>query len=75
MSTCKDCRFAEFKRTKNGRINPDYVGRCLFPVHEIWSQMPNSVTANPLSSISKASYIDHTSEHDCPQHSVAIQGA
>ena len=71
MVTCKDCRFAEFSLRKDGSIKPGRVGKCLFPVDEIWRQLPNSVTAHPLAPIPKVYYIDRTSEHSCPQHSVA----
>lgn len=31
QSVCASCRFAEWKRTANGRRHPDGSGRCAFP--------------------------------------------
>ena len=30
--TCDGCRWAEWKRTANGRLHPDKTGKCKFPV-------------------------------------------
>lgn len=27
---CDDCKFAEWKKTANGRLHPDKTGRCAF---------------------------------------------
>lgn len=67
MQTCKGCKWAQFTLTKNGRINPNGIGRCTFPVETLWRQMPVSVTDSPLMSQPKAYVIDHKTEHDCPQ--------
>lgn len=31
MKSCKDCRFAQWKRTTNGRLHPSGMGNCAFP--------------------------------------------
>jgi len=30
--TCRTCGWAEWTLTKNGRLNPNHPGRCLFPI-------------------------------------------
>lgn len=32
MKNCTNCRWADWKRTKNGRLHPDGTGHCKFPV-------------------------------------------
>lgn len=32
MKRCDDCKWAEWKRTVNGRLHPDKTGRCMFVV-------------------------------------------
>lgn len=36
MNGCDDCVYADWKRTKNGRLHPDKTGRCKF----VWSPPP-----------------------------------
>ncbi len=31
MKTCKDCKYAEWKRSSNGRLHPDKSGSCNYP--------------------------------------------
>ena len=31
MKTCDDCKYANWKRTKNGRLHPNKSGRCTYP--------------------------------------------
>jgi hypothetical protein len=33
---CDDCKHADWKRTKNGRLHPDKTGRCRF----VWTPPP-----------------------------------
>jgi hypothetical protein len=30
MKTCEGCKYAEWKRTSNGRLHPDKLGRCAY---------------------------------------------
>lgn len=32
MKYCDDCKWAEWKRTANGRLHPDKTGRCVFEI-------------------------------------------
>jgi hypothetical protein len=32
MNSCLHCKYAEWKRTVNGRINPHQVGRCTYEI-------------------------------------------
>lgn len=32
MKTCAGCKYAEWVRTKSGRLHPSGAGRCAFPV-------------------------------------------
>lgn len=32
MKYCDDCKWAEWKRTANGRLHPDKTGRCIFEI-------------------------------------------
>lgn len=31
MKSCKDCKYAEWDRTKTGRLSPSGNGRCIYP--------------------------------------------
>lgn len=36
MRTCKDCKYADWKRTKTGALHPSGEGRCRYP----WKMPP-----------------------------------
>jgi hypothetical protein len=41
---CMECRFAEWARTKNGRLHPDGNGKCTWRIPEI--PIPRAFTIN-----------------------------
>ena len=45
VKTCRDCRWAEWKRDAVGRIMSRYVGRCTYPVE--LQKVPISVEVTP----------------------------
>jgi len=35
MNSCLNCKFAEWRRTANGRLHPDQTGRCRWVMPDI----------------------------------------
>lgn len=40
MKSCDACKWAEWKRTKTGRLHPDKTGKCTYPVKPL-PTLPN----------------------------------
>ncbi len=40
MKTCNGCKYAEWKRTANGRLHPSGDGRCTFTI--VIPKLPNA---------------------------------
>ncbi len=72
MTRCEDCKFADWKRTANGRLHPDKSGRCTFEV--VIPALPRSRYWQSRGPVPSGGYIERgkLDEIECPTFEATV---